>query len=73
MAKIGNETKLILNLAEERVKNSKKLAEETECRGRPGNYPENLDWKTAFAIGYRIGVQEYKNTLLLVVRSLEER
>jgi hypothetical protein len=72
MARIGNETKLILKLAKEQVDNDKRSLElEIEFRARPGNHPENLTWQEAMLIGYRVGISKYNNTLNNIAHDLE--
>lgn len=72
MARIGNETRLILKLARAKVAASKSFEQELDFRGRPGNYPEKFTWQEALAVGYRLGVNEYQHQLNEVVLSLEE-
>lgn len=73
MAKIGNETRLILKLANERIKASGRLQEELEFRGLPGNYPEQFTWQSALEVGYRTAIKEYRDILSFIVDELENR
>ena len=71
MAKIGNETRLVLKLAKERVQNSKRFLEELNFRELPGNYPERFTWQSALEVGYRTGINEYQKELDGIVLELE--
>lgn len=71
MAKIGNETNLVLKLAKERVKNSSRLADEIHFRNNPGNHPEMIKLSEAITLGYNLGVRVYKETLDYIVAEIQ--
>ena len=73
MAKIGNETRLIIKLAKERMSAAPKLAEEIDFLGSPGNHPENLSWSEAVKAGYYVGRTAYEGILEKIVEDLEGR
>jgi hypothetical protein len=76
MSKIGNEARLILSLAEEKVKNDKTaLAKEIDYLAQTGNekHSARQDWRTALEFGYRIGIEHYKETINRVVTRIEDR
>lgn len=73
MARIGNESRLILKLAEEKAKASKRLQEELRHRSLPGNYPEKYTWQQALETGYRLGISVYQETLRQIASSLENK
>ena len=73
MARIGNESRLILKLAEEQVKNDKRLNSEIEFRGRSGKYPEKLTWNEGLNMGFRLGLSVYQETLRQIASSLENK
>jgi len=71
MAKIGNETNLVLKLAKERVKNSPRLEEEIRFRTHPGNHPEKFKLSEAITCGYNLGIKVYKETLDRIVAEIQ--
>jgi len=73
MAKIGNETRLILKLAKEKMSAAPKLADEIDLLGMPGNHPENLTWQEAVKAGYYVGRAAYEEELNWIIRDLERR
>jgi len=70
MARIGNETKLILRLAKEQMSQNPKLAEEINFRSR-GDVA-SLKWEEILKIGYNTGKHAYEFTLDNIVTGLEK-
>ena len=73
MAKIGNETNLILKLARERMKHAPRLKEEVDFRMQPGNYPERYGLPESMRAGYTLAVREYEKVFAEIISSLESR
>ena len=66
MAKIGNETKLVLKLAKERARRS-------SARGvEPNGFEEDPKLHEAYTMGFGAGQKDYESNLTLIVIELEE-
>ena len=67
MARIGNETKLVLKLAAE------KASRQPSLRGvEPHGFEEDPKLHEAYVMGFRAGQADYKSTIQLIVTELEE-
>ncbi len=64
MAKIGNETKLVLKLAKERAK--------VNMQALPAGYTGRPDVLEAWTLGARAGISTYMTTLDLIIIELQE-
>jgi hypothetical protein len=76
MAKVGNEAKLILSLAKEKVKNAHDdLDRELRYIAMKGNeqHPVRQSNEEALKYGYRLGIKVYQDNIDNVVRNIEER
>jgi len=73
MARIGNEARLILKLAEEKIASCPKLTEEQNFRSQPGNHPEKVSLSEAIKIGYLRGIRSYIEVLSSIVAGLEDK
>lgn len=64
MAKINNETKLVLRLAEARI--------ETDMRMMPNSYRDEEKLEEAWVSGYTSGQEQYSRNLKIIVLELQE-
>jgi len=67
MAEVGNETKLILKLARERM--DARLLTWKHTTSSPNSFSSNHDWMD----GYRYAFDEWKNTLVDIAIELETK
>lgn len=67
MARIGNETKLVLKLAAEKARRQPAL------QGvEPHGFPDDPRLHEAYVMGFRAGQADYESTLKYIVVELEE-
>lgn len=70
MAKVGNEARLILSLAKEKVAARKEAAIDRELRLRRHDWDDNHE--EAYKMGVELGIALYQGQLDVVVTKLQE-
>lgn len=70
MARIGNETNLVLKLAKEKMKASKALQRQLEFGARQNSI---LTWPEAMKLGFYLGVDEYNRTIDRIIAEIENK